>query len=89
VTGLAPAIGCGTGEGLVSWSDGSLSVAALAGWLIVHVAVPALPRIVACCPFESVTVKVRVPGGGFSLVWIVTDPSREPAGTVAVPVPPL
>ena len=44
------------------------------------------PRIVVCCGFEIVTVKVRFPCGGFSFVWIEIVPSREPAGTVAVPV---
>ena len=89
VTGEPPAAGCGTAAGLLNCSDGSVSAPAFCGWMIVQVVVPPPLRIVVCCGFESVTVNVRLPGGGCSFVWIVIDPSREPAGTVAVPVPPL
>jgi hypothetical protein len=74
---------------LLNCSDGNVSEPTFCGWLIVHVVVFSPLTIAVCCGLEIVTVNVRFPGGGFSFVWIVIDPSRDPAGTVAVPVPPL
>src|SRR5581483_1850724 len=57
------------------------------GWWTVHDAV-ALTIVTFCGP-EIVRLKTRSPDGGFAFVLIVIAPSRLPAGTVAVPVPPL